>query len=217
MKNKQTIKGFFVEKYNKAFLFFTDTLFRYFLYTSLFDLPLKRYIDVAVDGNYRKLLKVPFFAPLRLYRTVYSELIEEYIVLSGNASLKAEQERAEDENDLKKKIYLFSVGLAVLVEFDKIDGIIAYFEKEGFSGTSEEIAKSVDAELKVMKMELDAVEKLKPPAPKEKTTRADFSKTIAMACKNGYVASYDMSVADFIQTLNLQREEIKSLERLKTK
>ena len=215
MKMTSTIKGFFVEKYNKAFLFFTDTLFRYFMYTSLFDLPLRNYIDVTVEGKYRKLLKLPILAPVKVYKAVYAELIEEYMQLSGNTSLKAEQERAEDESDLRKRIYLYSVGLSVLVQFEKNDGILAYFKTEGFEGEMEEVARRVDEELKVMNMELQAIEKLKIVSPKEKTTRADFSKTIAMACKNGYNVTYGMSVADFIQTLNLQREEIESLKRFK--
>ena len=217
MNNTQRIKGFFVQNYNKAFLFFTDIIYRKFLYTSLFELPLKNYIDVAVDGNYRKLRKISLPVPMKVYKDVYSDLIEQYMELSGNDNLKAEKERQEDENDLKKKVYLYSVGLSVLVQFEQTDGIMSYFENEGIAGTVEQVAKRVDAELKVMKIELEGLEKLKLQNPKEKTTRQDFSKTIAMACKNGYNVHYEMSTADFIQTLNIQREEIKNLERLTKK
>ena len=217
MNNTQRIKGFIVDIYNKAFLFFTDKIYRNFLYLTLYDLPLRNYIDVAVDGNYKKLRKLKLPVPANVYKSVYSELLEQYMKLSGNDSLKSEQERQEDETQLRKKIYMYSVGLSVLVQFDKVEGIMGYFESEGITGTAEQVAKRVDAELKVMNIELEGIEKLKIQNPKEKTTRQDFSKTIAMANKNGYNVAYDMSTADFIQCLNLQRDEIKSLERLTKK
>lgn len=206
------LKDFFVDLYKKVFVFFTDTIFRKMMYNTLFKLPLLNYIDIVVDGKYNKLLKVPIIAPKSVLMSMYSSLIEEYILLSENNDLSAEKARQEDEEYLSKKIYLYSVGLATLVEFKEATGIVDYFISEGYSGTNEEIAKQVDSDLKVMNIELLGIKKLRVETPNVKTTRKDFEKTIIMANKNGYTIDRNGSTAAFIQALNLQREEIINLE-----
>jgi len=216
------LKPYLAEK-AKVGLFFLQKksiqFFSLFLYTSLYKLPLGKYIDVVVDGMYKSLRIVPIPCPQYAYIYVYGKLHEEYAKLAGNAEYKGRVSRQDEITFIKYQLFFYSHALKLIVAHDNMTGAIEYLKQNGFEGTREELINQVTGELMGLKSNLDDLEHLEkqtnPQTESKKITRADYSKTIAVACKNGYYVDYQTSVADFIHILATQKEEFTRLNSKK--
>lgn len=219
------MKPYIAEKAKVGLLFFlkiVDRVCSLWLYKTLYKFPLGKYIDVVVDHDMRGMRFLPIPCPQFVYHKRFGELQAEYAKLSGNAPAKGKISRKEEITFIQYQIFFYSHALKLIVEFDNMQGCIDFLNKNGFEGTREEIINAVTGELMGLKSNLDDLEAMekaenpdKPQTEKQKISRADYSKTIAVANKNGYPITYKTSVGDFINALNLQREEVARLNSKK--
>lgn len=216
------LKPYVAEKAKVGLLFFiklTEKICGLWLYKTLYKFPLGKYIDVVVDHDFTGMRFLPLPCPRFVYLKRFGELQAEYAKLAGNAEHKGKVNRQNEITFIQYQIFFFSHALKLIVDFDNMQGCIDFLNKNGFEGTREEIINAVTGELMGLKSNLDdlmALEKIDTPkTEKQKITRADYSKTIAVANKNGYPITYKTSVGDFINALNLHREEVARLNSKK--
>ena len=215
------IKPYLAEKCQVGLLFLRDKLIKFFsifMYQTLYKMPLGKYIDVVVDKNFKSLRRMPFPCPLFAYLAQFGKLQVEYSELSGNKEMQGRITKQDEVNFIKYQIFFFSHALKLLLSGKVDEDVKEFFSKNGFEGSTEEIANAVSGELMGLKSNLDDLElllKAETPQDTGKVSRADYSKTIAIANKNGYYLDYKSSVADFIHILGLQKEEISRLNKKK--
>ena len=214
------LKPFLTNVCKKGLLFTNDTVYKVvsgLLYTNIFKLPLGVYIDMIVDKNYRKLSRYRLPIANRALLRCFNDLQQDYAKLARSAEYKSVSNRREEIQFLRYKIFFYSHAIKLMVDFEETEGCIKFFNDNGFTGTKEEIGEAVISELLGLKSNLDDLEALEAaevkPAEKHEVSRSDYAKTIAVANKNGYSVSYETSVGDFINILNLQREEIARLTK----
>lgn len=214
------IKSFLTNMCKKGLLFLNNALYRTLsgvLYLNLYKLPLGVYIDIIVDKEYKKLSKYSIPVPKNVLFRCFNDLQQNYTTLARSAEYKTMASRKEEMQFLQYKIFFYSHAVKLMTDFDNTEGCIKFLNENGFTGTREEIAQAVIGELMGLKSNLDDLEALdavdKKPEEKHEVSRGDYAKTIAVANKNGYSVSYDTSVGDFINILNLQREEIARLTK----
>jgi hypothetical protein len=213
------LKPYIAEKAKVGLLFLmkvVDKVCSLWLYKTLYKFPLGKYIDVVVDHDMRGMRFLPIPCPQFVYHKRFGELQEEYAKLSGSAQKEGRVSRKEEITFIQYQIFFYSHALKLIVDFDNMQGAIDFLNKNGFEGTREELINAVSGELMGLKSNLDDLEAMEkaenPQTEKKKISRADYSKTIAVANKNGYPITYKTSVGDFINALNLQREEVARLK-----
>jgi len=215
MRNK--LKSLF-ETIRKAFFVLT--------YNNLSDKQFKmdRYIELVVNNNVKVLKKYPVYIPKSVLYSIYATLQTQYIEMSGDAKIKAKIKRKEQLETLKRKYnILISCGTVLSVQPDNKD-VIDFLERSGLK--SDNLLKRVETELKALQSKIEGLiefeKKDKTDEKKgEKLSMGYYSRIFALLNKNGYKASSDMSVLDFIETMALYRKEIednnKQVEKIKNR
>ena len=188
------------------------------LHTDLYKLSLRKYISITVEDNLKVLRFLPIPMPKSAYVIAFNTLQKQYAKLADNKTYAGHVTRQQEKNLIKSQIFFYSTALKLIHDFDNAEGSIDFFNKNGFTGTKDEIMQQVSDELMGLKSNLDDMEALDEANKKDeggkdikKVTREDYSRTILVANKNGYNITYKSSVADFIHTMSLQKEEIKNM------
>ena len=99
-------------------------------YTTLHELPLKRYIDCVCDNNLRSLLRYSIPYPKKRLKALFEELQKEYTKLSGNKEYNAKKAAIDELNELKQKLYLYSNALQLVSSYDDMKNAMAYLSSE---------------------------------------------------------------------------------------
>jgi hypothetical protein len=193
-------------------------------YTTLYDLPLLRYVVINCDKTLKPLKKVPLWTPMWLLNEIYELLMEEYAELTENKEIAFQKKKQSNIEQVKSNIVHYTLCAQVLIAEQSLgkesEFIIQHLKEKRISApTINELLKKLSVTIKNLNFQL---KELSFEMESQKTevgevTRANYSQIIAIANKNGYYASYEMKTADFIQVMNLQRKEHEELEKLKNK
>jgi hypothetical protein len=192
-------------------------------YTSLYDLPLLRYIAINCDKTLYPIKKLPIWTPQWLLGEVYEVLMEEYAVLTENKEIAFQKKKQGNIERVKENIVHFTLCAQVLIAEEHLgkesEYIISHLKTKGITApTRVELVKKLSVTIKNLNFQLKELSFEMQSEKKEvgEVTRANYSQIIAIANKNGYAASYEMKTADFIQVMNLQRKEHEELEKAKS-
>lgn len=193
-------------------------------YTSLYDLPLLRYITINCDKTLKPIKKLPIWVPMWLLAEVYDKLMEEYAELTENKEIAFQKKKQSNIERVKENIVHYTLCAQVLIAEEHLgkesDYIISHLKSKGITApTRVELVKKLSVTIKNLNFQLKELNFEMESEKKDvgEVTRANYSQIIIIANKNGYYASYDMKTADFIHVMNLQRKEHEELEKLKTR
>ena len=219
MKNK--INSLF-EKVRKAIF----TLFKTITYSNLQDRNFKmhRYIDIVVHNKLSALKKIPIYIPKAYLFAIYGTLQTQYIEISKDSKIKAKIKRKEHLETLKAKYnILVTCGTVLSILPDNKD-VLDFLQRSGISGV--DMLKRIKAELKSLQSKIENLQEMekKDMADEKKSeplSEAYYVRIFALLNKHGYKAGMDMSVVDFIETMNIYKQEIeennKQIEKLKNR
>jgi len=193
-------------------------------YTTLYDLPLKRYIIINCDKTLNPLKKLPLWTPMWLLNEVYELLMEEYADLTDNKEIAFQKKKQSNIEQVKSNIVHYTLCAQVLIAEQSLGKdssfIIQHLKEKRITAPNiNELIKKLSVTIKNLNFQLKELSFELESEKKEvgEVTRANYSQIIAIANKNGYSASYEMKTADFIHVMNLQRKEHEELEKLKAK
>ena len=215
MKNK--LINSTIEKINSA-------IFKYskkFLYTSLRDLgfTMRSYVDLIVNGNLNALKKIRVPISKAVLKAVLDTIQLEYAELSNNKEVSTYVKRNDKLGILIRKHEILRSCGVVLTAIPDNKEVLEFLDKSNIKGG--DILKRLESECKSLELKIAELQTLNKAENKseKKVTIEDYSRIFAVLNKNGYSASIDMPVLDFIQTMAIYRKEVednnKQLENLK--
>lgn len=172
---------------------------------------LKRYIELRVNGP-KALSRIPL--PMWVLMTAKDMVDAQYIELSKSEELMREKAEFDRRRSLRKKLVaLRAIQLVLhsgaLTEEEK-EGIDSLLSVSGLRGAVDNI-KRIDAEIKAIDIKLkedEGGDKEYPPA-----TRADFLGIISFLNKEGYHITLDTPVLQYIETLNLYKQQVEAIKK----
>lgn len=209
-----------------AFRAFQKMLFGWNLYTTLYDFPLKKYIDFTVENNFHYSRRIKFFyVPQWLHEKNNDVLTDEYIRISSNNDLKHNSLISKELSSLVYKIRVFQLILSYLKAVDTLEVLgksvndtiaMDYLKANRLRikpFTRERAILVLDNEIKTAYITYEAKKKqYKENKSEQKISRDDFSKWIAVLNYNKFNVDYKMSVADYIQRINMYQKMCEDLK-----
>lgn len=211
-----------------AFRAFQKMLFGWNMYTTLYRFPLSRYIDYTVseDVRFSRLVKW-VYVPFWMHKQNEEKLTLEYIKISENNDLKFNRNLNDKINEQINKIRTFQIVLEYFKALDLLstvgrnldDSVGMEFCKKNRLRvkpfTRERAILVLDNEIKTAYISFEGLKKQykNTKSSDKKITREDFSKWITVLNYNKLNVNYSMSVADYIQCINMYQkmcEEIKN-------
>ena len=215
MKNK--LINSTIEKINSAIFEYSKK----FLYTSLRDLgfTMRSYVDLIVNGNLNALKKIYVPISKAVLKAVLDTIQLEYAELSNNKEVSTYVKRNDKLGILIRKHEILRSCGVVLSVFPDNKEVLEFLDKSNIKG--DDILKRLESECKSLELKISELQTLNKAENKseKKVTIEDYSRIFAVLNKNGYSASIDMPVLDFIQTMAIYRKEVedsnKQLENLK--
>ena len=197
---------------------------KHFIYKTLTDLrfTMRKYVVLVCDNDLNAIKR--YNVPIRnkVLANAYNELMHEYAVLSDNKEvINAKEQRSILESLVRKQNILVSCIMVLKVMPDD-EKTIAFLHRSGIRGTN--ILERLENEIKMINIRIEeqkSMAKVNDKTSTEKATLSDYMRIFAVLGKNGYKASIDMPVLEFIQTMSLYRKEAeenaKQLEKIKNK
>lgn len=189
-----------VEKISNAIF----VLEKRFIYTTLTDLgfTMRKYVFLVVNNDIKQLKR--YRVPIRtktLLKTFYS-LMEEFSELSDNRDVKAVKEQKTHLENLVRKQNLLVSAYMVLSVMPNDENTLGFLHRSGIRG--ENITDRLENEIKVINLRIAEQEQIvKPKGGEKEHKKAELADYIAMFVvlnENGFKASMDMSVLEYIQT-----------------
>ncbi len=178
----------------------------------------RRYIKWRADGKLSALCLLPIPVPAFIYSDLADKLMNEYVDLSKNEDLIREKYRVNELRSLTKRYYIFRAFRMALVSPDL--GQETYKELEEVlkkSGIrSDDIDSRLKSEMAAMEVKITDLQKAEPKevAPR-KITRTDFARILSYLGKEGYKIDIDSPMINYIEVLNLHRDYVKQMEKLR--
>jgi hypothetical protein len=191
-----------------------------------FNFTMDRFIRLSADNDYKAIKKRNLPIPLFVLKHFYNDILKQYALLSKNDEyIKADKKRSVIES-LYFRHELFRLSLIALsnsfIKEKDEKKVLAILDDNGIRG--ENIKSVLTSEIKMIKLKLKNLEAQEPKKEEEKqkkVTRADYFKVFARLSEAGYNASKDMCVLDYVETLNVHRDNVKrqeaELEKIKSK
>jgi len=210
-----------------AFRVFQKMLFGWNLYTTLYEFPLHKYIDFSVTSDKRFSRRFKrLYVPNSLHIENEKRITEEYIKISENATLKHNKGLSEKINDEIVKIRTFQIVLGYIKALVTLEDIGRTVNDETWTEfckknririkpfTKERAILVLDNEIKTAYITFESLKKQYKNTEKSdsKITREDFSKWIAILNYNKLGVDYNMSVADYIQRINMYQKMCEELK-----
>jgi len=185
-------------------------------YTTLTDLrfTMRKYIRLVVDGDLSALKRLKLPMSNKVLLSVYHDIIAEYGTLSDNKEVNAALERKNSFETLVRKQNILVTALTCLQINPNDENVIKFLNRSGIRGV--DMIDRLGNEIKIINIRIEeqkSVIKVDDKKNKEKTTLADYMRIFAVLNKNGYKASIDMPVLDFIQTMSLFRKEAEANQK----
>jgi len=209
-------------------------------YNKLTDLNFKmdRYISLVVDRDMSALKRKKLPIQNKVLLSVFDELMTEYATLTNNKEVEANMKAKTTLETLVRKQNILVSALMVLqvVEAEKRkkdfvklsdeltlteNNTIAFLKRSRITGDN--LIDRLQNEISIVNIRIEEQKNAMPKAKKEesKVTLTDYMRMFAVLNKNGYKASIEMSVLEFIQANTLFRQECenneKQIEKLKSK
>lgn len=218
-----------IKRIRSIFDTFRNAFFEYLTYTSLEDMRFKmdRYVPLVVNDNLRKLQRTIIPVPKSYLAAVYEDLKEEYYNLSGNKDYEKMKERMSQFDSFVLRVErLKACGMVLTLKPDSKD-VLDLLKRSGIRCTQDNAIEKINAEIKALKsriaqmQEVAKVEQQKNGDKDTKVTTSDYIDIISRLRKEGYGATMQMPVLEYIRAIKLHKDEIdrnnKELERIKNK
>ena len=218
-----------IKRIRSIFETFRNAFFEYLTYTSLEDMRFKmdRYVPLVVNDNLRKLQRTIIPIPKSYLAAVYEDLKEEYYNLSGNKDYEKMKERMSQFDSFVLRVErLKACGMVLTLKPDSKD-VLDLLKRSGIRCTHDNAIEKINAEIKALKsriaqmQEVAKVEQQKNGDKDTKVTTSDYIDIISRLRKEGYGATMQMPVLEYIRAIKLHKDEIdrnnKELERIKNK
>ena len=217
------------QKINSVIEKLTNAIFSFYrkrTYNNISDKNFKmdRYIDLLVNNNLNALRKYKITYPKSVLFGVYSNIQQQYVELSKNKEITAKMKRKQRKDILIKKYnLLIACGTVLSVQPENQD-VLEFLNSNSIKG--DDMLKRIETECKVLQSKIEELQSFdEQEKSKEKKSEplseAYYSRIFALLNKNGYKADRNMSVLDFIETMNIYKQEIeennKQLDKLKSK
>lgn len=174
-----------------------------------------RYIQLVVDNNFNALKKLPLYIPKTYLEAIYGNILLEYAKLSENEDIMAEMRNKEQLMTLYKRYEMFRwCGLVLTSPYANDEDKKKTYQFLSNSGIRKDYLNKLEGEMKVLSVKIeDLKKKVDTKKDVESTQKSDFSRIFAFLEKNGYRASINMPVLEYIETMKLYKSEVKRIEK----
>lgn len=200
-------------------------LFKKALFTSIRDLrfTMRMYVDLIVNNNLNSLKRFKIYVPKKAILSAFDDIQKEYMEITQTSNSKAKISRKDRYNRYVREYQiLVACGTILSVNPENRD-VIEFLERSRIKGDN--LLKKIQSEIKAIQSKIDEIKSLEEQESTKKEDKKisieDYSTIFAVLNKNGYKASWDMSVIDFIKTMDAYKHEAeenkRQMEKIKSK